>query len=50
MEKIQTICPQCLKIFHTLEDIDLIECVFCKNQYEPPTLKTNADIESSEEH
>ena len=50
MEKIQTICPKCLKIFHILEDIDSIECVFCKTQYELPTLNPNKDIESSEEH
>lgn len=50
MEKIQTICPKCLKIFHILEDIDLIECVFCKNQYKPPTLSSDKNLESSEEH
>ena len=50
MEKIQTICPQCLKIFHILDDIDLIECVFCKTQYEMPTLSSDKNLESSEEH
>lgn len=38
MEIVKTMCPRCFKVFEVSEELDKVECVFCKYIYDLPKL------------